>query len=913
MKRIFTLALLLMSALTFAQNSVVQGTVLDFDNFPMPGAVVRANEGEQTTVTDDLGNFTLTGLNKGEVALTISSLGYQDVVKSIELSDGRVSTIIIQLTEATNELSEVVVTGNYLRNQAKALAQQRQNTGVTNVVNADQIGRTPDANIGDALKRISGITIQNDQGEARDIIIRGLAPQLNSVMVNGERMPSAEGDNRQVQLDLIPSDMIQTVVVNKAVTADMDADAIGGAVNLVTRQAPQRQRISLTGGSGYNFLSQKPIWTGAAIYGDRFLNNKLGAVLSVSVNDHDFGSDNAEMEWEFDENGNPSILDYQVRGYEVRRLRQSYSMSLDYNLAEGHKLFFTALYNDRKDWENRYRLRYKDIESNGDGTYTAEVRRQTKAGDVSVNNSRLEHQIANNFALRGEHLFGNIKANWSVNTARASETRPDERYISFREKDVQMEITSAPTEYTFLQMRPTATPDFANYSLKELTDENQFTYDQDLNARLDFEIPLLTGKTNTTLKTGLRLRTKTKERDNDFTEYEWINGDNEASLGENGYQFSRGNRYLIDGYWDSQNSNHFIDPEYLGGLDLADASVFESTDIPEEYAAGNYFATETVTAAYAMITQNWGSKHRLVAGIRAENTGNDYEGFRYDIVEEIATGTSGEGAYLNVLPSLLYRFSPNKNTVIRTSLTNTLARPNYYDLVPYEAFNSDDSEIELGNPNLSAATAWNFDLNGERYFSNLGLISAGVFYKTIDNFIYYNVYDDVFNGETYEYTKPENGGTATISGLEFAFQRQLDIVSPALKNFNVQANTTLTQSTTTGILDRDDEVGFAGAAPLMVNTALAYENKKLMVRLSYNYAGSYVDEYGGDAFEDRYYDAQHFLDINGYYEVAKNVRLFVELHNLLNQPLRYYQYQSQYTMQMEYYNLRANFGVKLDI
>lgn len=314
-----------------------------------------------------------------------------------------------------------------------------------------------------------------------------------------------------------------------------------------------------------------------------------------------------------------------------------------------------------------------------------------------------------------------------------------------------------------------------------------------------------------------------------------------------------------------------------------------------------------------MLTQNWGSKHRLVAGIRAENTANSYEGFRYDIVEEIASETNGDASYLNILPSVLYRFSPNTNTVVRASLTNTLARPNYYDLVPYEAFNSDDSEIELGNPNLSAASAWNIDVNGERYFSNLGLISAGIFYKTIDNFIYYNVYDDVFNGETYEFTKPENGGTATITGLEFAFQRQLDVLSPSLKNFNLQANTTLTQSTTSGILDRDDAVGFAGAAPLMVNTALAYENKKLMVRLSYNYAGSYVDEYGGDAFEDRYYDSQHFLDINGYYEVAKNVRVFVELHNILNQPLRYYQYQSQYTMQMEYYNLRANFGVKLDL
>lgn len=913
MKRFLLVVLgLLYSVGLMAQNSAVQGTVVDFDKFPMPGAIVSESVSGQSTVTNDLGQFTLTGLSSGEVTLVISSVGYQDVQKTVTLGDNELATVNAELTAGSNELSEVIVTGNYFRNQAKALAQQRQNTGVTNVVNADQIGRTPDANIGDALKRISGITIQNDQGEARDIIIRGLAPQLNSVMVNGERIPSAEGDNRKVQLDLIPSDMIQTVVVNKAVTADMDADAIGGAVNLITRQAPNRQRISLTGGSGYNFLSQRPIWTGAAIYGNRFLDNKLGAVFSVSVNDHDFGSDNAEMEWEFDDAGNPSIVDYQVRGYNVRRLRQSYSLSLDYDLAKGHKLFFTALHNDRKDWENRYRLRYKDIESNGDGTYNAEVRRQAKGGGADVNYRRLEHQIANNFALRGEHLFGNIKANWSVNTARASETRPDERYISYREKDVTMSITSDAGEYGFLQMRPTNAVDFSNFGLKELTNENQFTYDQDLNGRLDFEIPLITGLNNTTLKVGGRLRSKEKVRENDFTEYEWLNGDNEPTLSGNGYQFERGDRYLMDGYW-SDGANQFIDPTYLGDLDLNDDATFASALIPEEYAAGNYDATEQILAGYAMLTQNWGSKHRVVAGVRGEQTTNVYSGFIYDIEEEIATPSNGEGSYLNILPSVLYRFSPNARTVVRASVTNTLARPNYFDLVPYEEFNTDDNEVAFGNPELQAATAWNFDLNAERYLSTLGIISAGVFHKNIDNFIYESVYDVTYLGEAYEASRPENGGTATITGVEFAFQRQLDFLPGALKNFNIAANTTLTSSTTSGILDRTDEVGFAGTAPLMFNTNLSYENKKLMMRLSYNYAGAYVDEYGGDQFEDRFYDQQHFLDLNGYYEVAKNVRIFVELHNLLNTPLRFYQYQNQYTMQMEYYNLRANFGVKLDL
>ena len=142
------------------------------------------------------------------------------------------------------EGQEVIVLGDRLKGQAKAINQQRTNDNITNVIVADQIGRLPDANMGDALKRIPGITMQGDQGEARSIIIRGLAPQLNSVTLNGNRLPSAEGDNRNIQMDMIPADMIQTVQVNKAITPEMDADAIGGSVNLLTRTPPTGLRVS---------------------------------------------------------------------------------------------------------------------------------------------------------------------------------------------------------------------------------------------------------------------------------------------------------------------------------------------------------------------------------------------------------------------------------------------------------------------------------------------------------------------------------------------------------------------------------------------------------------------------------------------------------------------------------------------
>jgi TonB-dependent receptor len=147
--------------------------------------------------------------------------------------------VSILLTSEETRLDDVQITGFSGGGQARALNTQKNNLNITNVVSTDQIGKFPDANIGDATKRIPGITMQMDQGEARNIIVRGLAPQLNSVTLNGSRIPSAEGDNRNVQMDLIPSDMIQTIEVNKAVTPDMDADALGGSVNLVTRSTPQ--------------------------------------------------------------------------------------------------------------------------------------------------------------------------------------------------------------------------------------------------------------------------------------------------------------------------------------------------------------------------------------------------------------------------------------------------------------------------------------------------------------------------------------------------------------------------------------------------------------------------------------------------------------------------------------------------
>jgi hypothetical protein len=253
-----TYCALLLIFLTFytgiSQNGNIRGVITDSYGIYVPGANVLIEDLRKGAISDGDGEFLILNVPEGTYNLIVKYLGYDDNVIEVIINSGQTASVNLVLRENAEELDAVQIIGYSLGGQARALNTQKNKANITNIVSTDQIGKFPDANIGDAMKRIPGITMQVDQGEARNIIVRGLAPELNSVTLNGSRIPSAEGDNRNVQMDLIPSDMIQTIEVNKAVTPDMDGDALGGSVNLITRSSPQNFRLSATLGSGINFI-----------------------------------------------------------------------------------------------------------------------------------------------------------------------------------------------------------------------------------------------------------------------------------------------------------------------------------------------------------------------------------------------------------------------------------------------------------------------------------------------------------------------------------------------------------------------------------------------------------------------------------------------------------------------------------
>jgi len=918
-KRLLTLFVLvsmtLLSSGVFAQG-VLRGKVIDSQNLSLPGANVILQGTTIGSVTNQNGEFTIVNLEAGSYEVVVTYLGYASLTQNTTISDRQTTLINFKMNETAIEGAEFIVFGDRLKGQARALNQQKNNANITNIVSSDQIGRFPDANIGDALKRVPGITMQNDQGEARNIIIRGMAPQLNSVTLNGERIPSAEGDNRNVQMDLIPSDMIQTIEVNKAVLPNMDADAIGGSVNLVTRQAPNGLRVSGTAASGVNLLTDKPIWTGGVVIGDRFANDRLGVIFSGSYNNHNFGSDNVEAVWYDSENG-PVIEELDIREYQVQRVRRSATLALDYKINDNHTLLLSGMYNHRDDWENRFRMRVGELADpfdEGDFTQSApgvyqtvgRVEFETKGGLDSdrIKAARLEDQRVYNLTLGGDHLFNKLKMDWNVTYAKASEERPNERYISYRSSDQNVTVDLSDTRNPLAILTNRA--DNLGIGFNGAIEQYSYTFDQDLNAKLDFKLPY---SNKGILQFGLRYRGKDKERDNNFFEYEPVDEDAfGATIGDvpnrdySDPNFLAGSQYAV---------GTFVTPEFLGGLNFKNGAEFEETDVLEEYVPGNFVANESIVGAYVMADHQFSDKFSAIAGLRLESTSIDYLGNIYDVDNEEFTPAEGVQNYSNFMPGLHLKYDVTPNSIIRFAWTNTIARPNYYDLVPYAFFSPEDEELERGNPNLKPATAMNFDLMAERYYENVGLISFGGFYKDIDDFVYTITtqgYSDPQFGDGLQYSRPENGGTASVYGFEAAIQRQF------LKNFGIYLNYTFTKSSTTGIEGRDeDDLQLPGTAENMFNASLSYENKRFVVRVSLNYASDYLDELGGENFEDRFYDKQTFLDVNASYAISPKWRLFFEGNNLTNQPLRYYQGIQSRTMQMEYYSARLNFGLKFDL
>ena len=910
------------------KHGTIKGRILDTSNQTLPGATIYIDSLHTGVVSDINGFYTLTNIAPGTYKVKVSYVGYSPVEMTITVPEGKTVESDVMLNDGV-KLREVVVGGAF-NGQRRALSSQKNAMGIVNVVSADQVGKFPDSNIGDALKRISGINVQYDQGEARFGQVRGTSADLSSVTINGNRIPSAEGDTRNVQLDLIPADMVQTIEVNKVVTADMDADAIGGSINLVTKNTPNKRMFNATAGSGYNAVSKKAQLNLGLTYGDRFFNDKLGLMFSGSYQNAPGGSDNAEFEYDVDD-GSVVMKEAQMRQYYVTRERQSYSLALDYEFNPDHKISFKGIYNRRNDWENRYRVVYKDLDESDPSEQSIEL--QTKGGADDTRNARLERQQTMDFTLDGEHnIGGRLLMDWAASFSRASEDRPNERYFGLK-MDNNTGENLINTFHGIGGRAPYSTiaiPGLDNegWELDELTNSNQSIYENEWKFRLNFELPLMKGLYGNTLRFGGKYTNKEKDRETTMYKYDGEDVNDNPIFNDGGAWREHGSSQIRKGFMVGDNypeGTHFVSKKYLGSIN------FNSMQGEPDYEemSGNYHAKEEITSAYLRFDQKLGQKLDLMLGLRMEHTALNYRGLNWvvdeDENESLESTGNRKNSYTNWLPSVLLKYDVNDDLKLRASFTETLSRPKYSALIPSVNYNRADEEATIGNPNLKPTTSYNFDLSAEYYFKSVGLVSVGLFYKSINNVIV----DEVWKGMdsqlpitgTYDYeiSKPINAYDADLFGVEVAYQRDFGFITPALKCLGFYGNYTYTANKTKNhhfehrVLEDGEDVDMIGSPEHTANASLFFEKWGFNLRLSYNFASAFVDEMGEVAQLDRYYDKVNYLDLNASYTFGKRFKttIYADVTNLLNQPLRYYQGTKDRTAQVEYYGARFNAGIKV--
>lgn len=884
------LALALVASLTVfapaaAQTGQISGRSTQAESgHPLVGAQIQIAGTSIRTTTGENGRFLILQAPAGRQTLQLTYLGRETATETIAVVAGEVVNVDFSVAVAPLAMEGIEVLGSRAMTQARALSEQKNAASIINVVAADQIGRFPDSSAPEALQRIPGITVERDQGEGRYINIRGANSDFTAVNLNGSIAPSPEGDARRVALDAVPVDILGSIEVAKTLTPDMDAQGIGGAVNLVTRKAPQTTVASLDLGGGYAPIREEPSYEGVLTLGSRFgEEGRFGALFLGSYSFRSFGSDDIEPAWDF---GDPGLSDdileeFETRYYSLTRQRIGGTASLDYRMSETSQIQFTGTYTEHEDTEQRRALLH--VIEDGEMEFAHKNRREK----LQIANGRLE----------GNHLFGGVQLDWGASYGQAGEDTPYDAEILF----IQEGVSFSPDvrDPTRVRPNPAAGAYDGTFDFDAIETGSSKTTDTDLGAFFDVEIPYRLGSAATGgLKLGFNFRDKSKDQDIEEFESELASGS--LTLSDIGRPFALGNFVPGDQYG-------FVGVSTTGGQVKDFVSERRSQLAQErniEAETENFDLSERVMAGYLMTELNISQRLMILPGVRYEYTDYQGDGFDFDPDTETLSPARSENSYGNLFPHMHLRFRVTPQTNLRAAYSTALARPNYFDLIPYRI--RDDEDRELGNPDLHPTTANSFDLLLEHYDDRIGVLSGGVFYKSLTDPIYTFITDNELGGED---ERPRNGESAQVLGLEVAVQRQLRFLPGALRGLGLYGNYTWTDSEAT--LADGRAAAFAGQAQHAFNAALSYEWAGFSGQASFNFRDSYIDGYGDEQAEDEFVGSRHQFDVSASYRLNQGGTVYLELLNLTNQPFVLYQGVKERELQREYYRAWGTIGVRL--
>ncbi|MES2523539.1 MAG: TonB-dependent receptor [Gemmatimonadota bacterium] len=895
-------------------TGTVAGRVAGPDGNALDGATVSVVGSTITSITDRSGIFRLSGVPAGVQRVLVRALGKKPSEQAVTVAPSGTVSVAVAMELASTTLAGITVTGER-GGQLRSADQKRRSVTVSDVVSADEIGLLPDQNVAEAVQRVPGVYMETTRGEGRTVSIRGVAPNLNNVTLNGQPMASTSGD-RASALDLLPASMVANIEVTKAVTPDMDANTIGGTVNLRTLTAFDRPRPFFFGiFEGLQNDRQVPFGKTQQPYeadvtvGRRFgRDGTLGLVLSGSASRRD----NAVSV--LDPDGWVKVLnrttgDSITVSNEIEqqladndRTRMGLTSSLDWRPRPETNLFLRGLYTRTTEVE-----RNSEFEITFTGAYEfpagSKVGRNT-ASSMELDISRDEEK-ENLYSLStgGSQRWGKWTMD-AVGVATRGESRsfgPDATFENPSATNVQAPVGLNFSKYFYgvTPENPLFVTNPSSYNLNGLSFNRSSSVENTIIAAADWRYDSRLGRFPAFLKFGTKLQNRDKDIDESSDRYT----NSALTLLPFSQQVSG---RLQDGASTFVQGN--VDPfaafvSRTRGTDSLRADLINSQI---QTIDNDAYVKERITAGYLMGTIEAGRLTALT-GVRVEHTKSEAEFWELDenTRNPLATRfvfptalTQRSNSYTNVLPSAIFKFDAGPQMVLRAAYTSTIARPQFTQLASYTRANYIpdlanpnifDGTVTDNNPDLQPYTSANYDVSAEYYPKTGGQFSVGYFRKQIDNPIYTfrsTQRDIAYDGRQFSilrYTQLRNGAAGNLGGVEFSWNQPLFFMPGVLKGLGVTSNVAFIKSELS-IEGRAEKLPFLGQPDQVLNVIPYFQLGTFELRFAYARRSGYLASVQTPGF-DRFRSARETMDLTARYQVlGPKLEVIATARNLANAP-----------------------------
>jgi TonB-dependent receptor len=859
MKR-FTLFLLLFALipgmLFAAGNGTIKGVVKDaVTGDPLPGAAVLVKEKFLGTYTDQNGDYVLNNVPAGSNAVTVTYLGYKEMVMTVDVVAGQTVTIDIQMEVLTTQVEEVVVTAQ-IRGQRAAINQQLASNTVVNVISSEKMKELPDANAAEAIGRLPGISLKRNSGEADKIVIRGLSPKYSNVTIEGVKMAYTSDFDRSADLSMVQSEMLSGVEVSKSLRADMDADALGGTVNLRLQEAPMTRKINFNLEGGYAHLGNKygnyKVFGG---YSDRFFDKKLGFSIALTTEQKQMPSNTVTAGY-----ATPykEILrdDETTIGYDTIILTRTQDLTLVDQQQTRHRTNGSLILDYHNDW---WSVKFFNLVSiKNDDVLTRTNKRTFTLQDMAAS---YEQNVTEAFwktmtrthSLQNTFRFGASKIDVDLSLT-YSDVKMNNQNFPFVENS-RLTMSQDSLRYrdpkdAFESIGGLGTLSIPNSYLRELDRSSQELVDNGYDVKADYELSFKLGNTiSGKLKVGGKYHQLTRTSEGTASNYamEW------------GGSVARRQRFLqlfpdvtTDiGVQRGINAGNFVDAGYDPGKFLNGryelgwgADIDMLTDIQQvvlDSAGSSYYtrgvedyqrdydATEKMLAGYSMVELNLSSKLMVLPGIRFEQEETEYTAYQIKQGDNV-TGIEPNPKKVTTnrknqlwFPSINLKYKVTSFISIQGAAYRSTSRPSFGQISPLVIYAQTGANVTSNNPWLQPSTAWNYDLGVSVMKDKIGLFTVYGFFKDISDLIFVmrqykpgkkglivggpdDLDSRILGAEYYDpiYLKKEgttdlpfnNPEKAQVYGLELSWQTNFWFMPGVLKGLVLDVNYTIMHTQT---------------------------------------------------------------------------------------------------------------------